>query len=455
MEIIPTGGDCFPGKREGAAGVRWARVFGGSRGQGHPLGAQGERGRVPASAPSLPAKGHGTHPAPGMRQTAPSLVPPAPPTAPQPPPPAPRPPWGQILGAWCCGVSQELPRGARGCRGGRDLCPHACPLRRLGRRHGGLLAISYSSRVPPGGGRAAAGAPKWLQSVALRPDRRGSGAAAGSGSRLPDKGPGTKARLPRAPGKGRRRVRAVGASPAWGLPLPPVPAVPRCPPGPRSGWHGRGALGHRVARCWHWSHATPRAGAVPGTALGTGLCPGPSPALHPQRCPPRGAVGLGWGAVGHGATRRGQKAWMGPQQRIANTRQVAPVPTCLSFPSRCWGPLCPVSPPQSLSPWPGHSPAHATFVPAPCSWLQTHRPHGSCHLRRSTGLGTPPVPPGAAGAVPTHGVPGGLWGTMPNGTRPPKGRGGTWPPPHGTRVARGGVCRQQGGRGLSKHLLFL
>lgn len=88
----------------------------------------------------------------------------------------------------CHGVSQELPGGCLVVLGS-EPCPGSCPLCCLGHRLRGLLAISYSSHVLlPRGGRATAGAPKWLQSLALRHGRRGSGTAAARGADCQTKG---------------------------------------------------------------------------------------------------------------------------------------------------------------------------------------------------------------------------------------------------------------------------
>lgn len=281
--------------------------------------------------------------------------------------------------------------------------------------------------------------------------------------RAGDKGPAAS-----CPGEGAQARAVCGCWPGLGAAAAPRPPRPPCPGAhPHPGWHGRGAVGYQVAQCWHWSHATPP--TVPGTALGMGLCCGPSLALHPQRCPSRGAVGLGWGAVGHRAMGRSRergrghnRGWQMPG-RSSQSHCVSVSPAAIGVLVKA---PYPVSAPRSLSPRPGqgrlrHSPPQAAFVPAPRSWLQTHRPGGSCPLCHSTGPGTPPVPPGAAGAVPTRGVPGGLWGTMPNGVRPPRGRDGTWPQPSSTQavgISTGspslptgmGGRGQQGGRGLEQ-----
>lgn len=69
MEIIPIGGNCFPSKREEAAGVRWVRVPGGSQGQEHPLGVQGGQG--PHFSSWSHHKDCWMHSTPRMRQAAP------------------------------------------------------------------------------------------------------------------------------------------------------------------------------------------------------------------------------------------------------------------------------------------------------------------------------------------------------------------------------------------------
>lgn len=56
MEIIPIGGNCFPDKREGAAGVLWVRGFGGSPRAGSPSWGPGGDRSGPYPAPSLPTR---------------------------------------------------------------------------------------------------------------------------------------------------------------------------------------------------------------------------------------------------------------------------------------------------------------------------------------------------------------------------------------------------------------
>lgn len=251
---------------------------------------------------------------------------------------------------------------------------------------GGLLAIRYSNCVLPRGSRVAAGAPKWLQSVVWCCRRRRE--------QMPDKGPGTKARLPRAPGKGRRRVQGTGAVPSRGCRCPDLPCLP-CPSAhlaPTLAGMIRAQLGTR------WP--SPGTGAVPPLpwalcphCSGAGLCCGPSPAL-----PISGCSGAEMWCRGDTATGREQKARMGAQQRVANITHVSPVPLCLSFPSHYWGPCeCPVSP--------HHPPPHGRLCPHSPQLAANPLSGGSCH---STGLGTPSVLPGAAGVVPTHRVQGGF-----------------------------------------------
>lgn len=228
MEIIPIGGDCFPGEGMGGGRVSgWRGSLGAPKGRSILSGC---RGREAGSLLQLPVSLQGPWDAScSQDETSRPTVPPHLPLVLNLPPPAPCPPQGRILDA--VGSARSCRGDAQWCRGAKPatLAPAFSGTPPQHRQLGGLPAISYSSRVLPGGGRAAAGAPKWLQSVALRHDRHGSGAAAGSGSRLPDKGPGTKARLPRAPGKGRRRVRDEGAGLAWGCCCPLSPHAHRGP----------------------------------------------------------------------------------------------------------------------------------------------------------------------------------------------------------------------------------
>lgn len=285
------------------------------------------------------------------------------------------------------------PGSARGCPvvpGGRALTPllsfllpqlqdpHHCQL-------GGLLAIRYSNLVLPRGVRVAAGAPKWLQSVVWCCRRRRE--------QMPDKGPGTKARLPRAPGKGRRRVQGTGAVPSRGcccpdplcLPCPSVHLAPAL----------AGVAGAQLGTRW----ANPGTGAVPSLpwalcphCSGAKLCCGPSPALPISGCSGAEMGCRGAQSYGEGAERRDGTTAEGGKYHVWLQSHCASVsPAAIGGPCECFvfphhppprGRLCPHSPQLATNPLSG----------------------GSCH---STGLGTP-VLPGAAGAVPTHRFQGGF-----------------------------------------------
>lgn len=172
--------------------------------------------------------------------------------------------------------------------------------------------------------------------------------------RAGDKGPAAS-----CPGEAAQACAGRGCWPGLGAataPRPPVPTMPQVPTRPPP-WLAR--PGHS------W---------VPGgTTLALVPCHPPQPSQCPallqawgcavaplQLCNPSAAclgVQQGWTGVqwGHRAMGREQKAWTGPQQRMANTGQVLPVPPCLNFPSCYWGPCeSPVSCRRSLSPWPGH-----------------------------------------------------------------------------------------------------
>lgn len=114
MEIIPIGGNCFPDKKEGAAGVPWVRGFGGSQGQDHVLGGQEERGQVPTSGSSLPTRDTSCY----WNETSCPAVPPHLPLALSSP---------VLHGSWTRAVGsaricQRMPTSA----GGQS--PHCCPL---------------------------------------------------------------------------------------------------------------------------------------------------------------------------------------------------------------------------------------------------------------------------------------------------------------------------------------
>lgn len=190
---------------------------------------------------------------------------------------------------------------------GSEPCSGSCPLCCLGHRLGGLLDISYSIHVLlPGGSRAAAGAPKQLQSLALRHDRRGSGAIASRGADCQTKGRGQR------PGCLVPRGRGAGVCGVW---VPAQSGGCCCPPAP-------------CAHCtleptWH--------SLVPGgTALALVLCDPPkqhcarSLAISaPTALPVSGCSGAGMGcseAQGYGegaagmdeATAEDGKHWVDP-----------------------------------------------------------------------------------------------------------------------------------------------
>ena len=337
----------FPRREGGGCGCPVGEgLWGLPRAGASSWGAGGE-GSGPRFSSQSPCKGRGPHPAPGMRQAAPrcphtshrSSVPHSCPSSPTGPDPGHVVLWGQP------GAAGGMPGGAGGQSPLPSLLPSPLPQPwdpPSAASSGGLLAISYSSRVLAGGGRAAAGAPKWLQSVALRHDRRGSGAAAGSGSRLPDKGPGTKARLPHAPGKGRRRVRGRGAGLAWGLPLSPDPQCPPCPgahPAPTLAGTARMQSGTR----WH-SPGTgpvppPPTSAVPGTAPGAGLCCGPSLALYPPALPISGCSGAEMRCSGAQGYRDGAESTDAATAEDDKRRAGPPSPTVPQFPQLLLWPL--------------------------------------------------------------------------------------------------------------------
>lgn len=175
---------------------------------------------------------------------------------------------------------------------------------------------------------------------------------------MPDKGPGTKARLPRAPGKGRRRVQGTvlshpGAAAALTSRACRVPVSIRpCP-----GW---GTVRYQVGRAWHWCCATPATGPLPALLWCEALMQPPNPALPTSRCSGaemgcRGAKGYGDGAesMGWDHSRGWQISHMSLQSRCAS---VSPAATGGVVNVPCF-PTIPLP--------------TATFVPTPPSRLQS------------------------------------------------------------------------------------
>lgn len=341
MEIIPIGGDCFPGEGMGGG----ARVSGGRGSLGAPKGRSilsGCRGREAGSLLQLPVSLQGPWDASRSQdETSRPTVPPHLPLVLSLPPPAPCPPQGRILDA--VGSARSCRGDARWCRGAKPatLAPAFSGTPPQHRQLGGLPAISYSSHVLPGGGRAAAGAPKWLQSVALRHDSHGSGAAAGSGSRLPDKGPGTKARLPRAPGKGRRRVRDVGAGLAWGCCCPLSPHAHRGPvstqPPPWLAQPGRSWVPGGTALALVPRHPSNRHCARHRSGCGAVLRPLAGPA--PPVLPVSGCSGAEMGCCGAQGYGEGAENMDGATAEDGKCRADPPSPPVPQFPQLLSGPL--------------------------------------------------------------------------------------------------------------------
>lgn len=139
MEIIPIGGNCFPSKREEAAGCPvgegpWGRPRAGASSWG--AGGTGSPLQLLISSQGLLDAPH------SQDETSCPLVPPQLPRLLSPPllPLIPH------RARSCHGVSQELPGGCLVVLGS-EPCPGSCPLCCLGHRLRGLLAISYSSHV--------------------------------------------------------------------------------------------------------------------------------------------------------------------------------------------------------------------------------------------------------------------------------------------------------------------
>lgn len=226
--------------------------------------------------------------------------------------------------------------------------------------------------------------------------------------RAGDKGPAAS-----CPREGAQARAGHGSVPARGCRCPDLPCLP-CPsvhPAPVLA----GMAGAQLGTRW----ANPGTGAV--LPLPWALCLHCSGVALLQLCPSQDAAGLKWGAVGHRAMGREQKAQMGPQQRVANITHVARVPLCLSFPSCYWGPC-------ECSMFPHHSPSRGCLCPHSPQLVAISLSGGSCHwcCRVQLGLCPPTESRGALG----HDA---KW------CRSPRGRDWTWPQLKGTQVGGTGT----------------
>lgn len=225
MEIIPIGGNCFPDKREGAAGILWVRGFGGSQGQDRHLEGQEERGQVPTPAPSLLTRDISCYwnetSCPAVPQHLPLVL----------SSPIFHGSWTQAMRS--ARICQRMPSSAR------RQSLHSCPLCWLSCRTPSTASLGgcWPLGIPVSSFPEAAGS---------QPEPRSgsnpwSGAAAGAGSRCQTKGRGQRPGwlLPQGRGAGTCRARALSHPGAAAAPTScACHAPPSTQPPPWLAWLG-------------------------------------------------------------------------------------------------------------------------------------------------------------------------------------------------------------------------
>lgn len=197
--------------------------------------------------------------------------------------------------------------------------------------------------------------------------------------------------------------------------------VPCHTPGWRRAWH---RFGHRAA-------PRPVSGSAP-------------PAL-----PASGCSGAGLGCSGAQGYGEGAESMDGATAEDSKHRAGCPSPTVPQFPQPLLGPALPRVPPAVPLPMP-----KPPLSPLPAAGCKPTVPAAAAASAAARGRERRRCRRAQLGLCPPAGSPGGFGArcqTVPVPPREGMGRG----PRHVVPGRHGGGCGQQGGRGLSKHLLFL